>query len=48
MFPWLGFRSFNFGTVSATANASTLTLQCDLRVVCQCALLNVTRQQVRY
>ena len=28
MFPWLGFRSFNFGIVSATANASTLTLQC--------------------
>lgn len=27
MFPWLGFRSFNFGIVSATANASTLTLQ---------------------
>lgn len=28
MFPWLGFRSFNFGIVSAIANSSTLTLQC--------------------
>ena len=28
IFPWLGFRSFNFGTVAATANSSTLILQC--------------------